>query len=414
MKRVVVIGGGVIGAACAHYLARAGWSVTLLERGTFGGAASHGNCGLICPSHVLPIAEPGAVGRTLAALFQRNSPFSIKPRLDPALWSWLLDFALRCNQRDMLAAAQGIQAILNSSFSLYEDLVEHAGIRCEWRYQGLLHVYRDHSQFEAYAATARLLESRFRCPAERLDAARLTAREPALREGLAGGWYYDHDAHLRPDVLLDSWKHALEKQGVTIHERTEFQGFTAGTNRANAALTATNEFPADAFVAALGAWSPKWQRALGCSIPIQPGKGYSLTMPRPAVCPKVPLMFPETRVVVTPFDSGYRIGSTMEFAGYDDSVPERRIQLLRDGARPYLREPEAEPIQERWSGWRPMTTDSLPIIDFSPTYANVLIATGHSMLGLSMAPATGKLAAQLLSGERPHLDIAPYRVQRFG
>ncbi len=136
-------------------------------------------------------------------------------------------------------------------------------------------------------------------------------------------------------------------------------------------------------------------------------------MPRPARCPKIPLIFPETRVAVTPFQSGYRLGSTMEFAGYDESISPERLQLLKDGATGYLHEPYCEPVQEEWFGWRPMTYDSLPIIDRSPKYDNVIIAAGHNMLGLSMAPATGKLVAELALGAAPHLDPAPYRAGRF-
>jgi D-amino-acid dehydrogenase len=136
-------------------------------------------------------------------------------------------------------------------------------------------------------------------------------------------------------------------------------------------------------------------------------------MPRPASCPTVPLIFPETRVAVTPFQSGYRLGSTMEFAGYDASINRSRLQLLKDGAQPYLREPYCEPVQEEWFGWRPMTFDGLPIIDRSPVMENVIIAAGHNMLGLSMAPATGKLVTALLARESPSIDPAPYRVARF-
>ena len=109
---MIVIGGGVIGTACAYFLMRAGWQVTLIERGQVGRGSSHGNCGLVCPSHVLPLAEPGMVAKGLKSLFQRNSPFAIKPRLDPALWSWLLHFAARCNERDMIEAGRGIQPLL--------------------------------------------------------------------------------------------------------------------------------------------------------------------------------------------------------------------------------------------------------------------------------------------------------------
>ncbi len=136
-------------------------------------------------------------------------------------------------------------------------------------------------------------------------------------------------------------------------------------------------------------------------------------MPRPAVCPKIPLIFPETRVAVTPFQSGYRLGSTMEFAGYDDSIRPERLQLLKDGSADYLQEPYCEPVLEKWFGWRPMTYDSLPIIDRSPIHQNVFIAAGHNMLGLSMATATGKLVAELASGKTPHVDPSPYRLGRF-
>jgi D-amino-acid dehydrogenase len=137
-------------------------------------------------------------------------------------------------------------------------------------------------------------------------------------------------------------------------------------------------------------------------------------MPRPTKCPTTPLIFDEHRVAVTPMRSGYRLGSTMEFAGYDTTLNRRRLDLLKEGARHYLQEPYCEPVEEEWFGWRPMTPDSLPVIGRSPAFANVLIAAGHNMLGVSMAPATGKLVAELLSGRPPHLDPSPYSVARFG
>ena len=178
-------------------------------------------------------------------------------------------------------------------------------------------------------------------------------------------------------------------------------------------VTPRGELAADLFVVAAGAWTPLLNRQLGCRVPIQPGKGYSMTMPRPAVCPKIPLIFPETRVAVTPFQSGYRLGSTMEFAGYDDSIRPERLQLLKDGSADYLHEPYCEPVLEEWFGWRPMTYDSLPIIDRSPTYENVYIAAGHNMLGLSMATATGKLIAELAGGQRPTSTRARIVSSRF-
>ena len=412
-RRAVVIGGGVIGTACAHFLMKAGWQVTLVDRGEIGRGSSHGNCGLICPSHVLPLAEPGMVAQGVKSLFQRNSPFAIKPRLDPALWSWLLHFAGRCNEHDMIEAAHGIQSLLLSSLPFYRELIERESLDCEFESRGLLFAYRSNQQMESYAATNQLMSESFDCPARRLDSDSLIELEPALKPGLAGGWYYHDDSHLRPDKLMSAWRRYLEASGVTIVENCGFQSFRSRNGRAQAAGTAQGELPADIFIVAAGAWTPLLNDQLGCRVPIQPGKGYSLTMPRPSVCPKIPLIFPETRVAVTPFQSGYRLGSTMEFAGYDDSIRPERLQLLKDGATDYLREPYCEPVQEAWFGWRPMTYDSLPIIDRSPKYDNVIIAAGHNMLGLSMAPATGKLVAELVDGTPPHVEPKPYSIGRF-
>ncbi|MCA9045883.1 MAG: FAD-dependent oxidoreductase, partial [Planctomycetaceae bacterium] len=161
-----------------------------------------------------------------------------------------------------------------------------------------------------------------------------------------------------------------------------------------------------------GSWTPFLNKELGCSIPIQPGKGYSITMARPARCPRYPMILEECHVAITPFHEGYRVGSTMEFAGYDTSLNPRRLSYLRTGASQYLHEPTAEPVEEEWYGWRPMTWDGKPYIDRSPRFENVWVAAGHNMLGISMGPSTGKLIAELLDGTPTHIDISPFRIGR--
>lgn len=412
-RHVVVVGGGVIGTACAYYLSKTGWRVTILDQGRFGQGCSHGNCGLVCPSHVLPLAEPGAIGFALRSLCRRNSPFYIKPRFNLQLWSWLLRFARRCNTADMLAAGRACQALLESSIALYRRLLEEESLDCEWQERGLLFVYQSRAQFERYAATDQLLTDQYHLPAERIEGVQLKEFEPALKPGLAGGYYYRDDAHLRPDRLMSAWRRVLEHRGVTVHEDCEFKRFIEHAGKAVAAVTSRGEFSAEAFVVATGAWTPMLASEVGCRVPIQPGKGYSITMPRPAHCPAVPLILVEHRVAVTPMRSGYRLGSTMEFAGYDTSLNAQRLALLRTGAAHYLQEPSCEPVEEEWYGWRPMTFDGVPIIDRSPRLANVLLAAGHNMLGLSMAPATGRLVTELLHDEQPHVRPEPYSVRRF-
>lgn len=410
MSRVVVVGGGVVGASCAYYLARAGHRVSLVDRGDFGAGCSHANCGYVCPSHVLPLAMPGAIRSTLKTLLARNSPLKVRPGVvlrDPG---WFARFARRCNRRDMLAAGTAIRALLDSSRTLFDELIAAESLDCEWETRGLLFVYRTRAAFEHYAEIDRLLRGEFNTPAERWEADELLVREPSLKPGLAGGWLYRGDAHLRPDRLMAEFRRVLVGLGVDILERTRVTGLL----KSGGVRTANDEIPADHTVFATGAWSQEFAAELGCRVPVQPGKGYSITYPPSADSPTHPMIFEEDRVAVTPFRSGFRIGSTMEFAGFDATLDRSRLRLLTDGAATYLRRPPTGEPTEEWWGWRPMTPDGLPLIGRAPKAENVWLAAGHNMLGLSMATATGKLVAELISGSTPHVDPVPYSPTRFG
>lgn len=412
-ERVIVVGSGVIGAACAHYLAEAGVPVTIIDRNAFGSGCSHGNCGYVCPSHVLPFAGPGALRSTLRTLLQANSPLKVRFRFDPALWSWFAKFMRRCNQRDMLSAGQAIHALLGSSRQLYDGLFSKELTNVEWQTRGLLFVFQTAHAFDHYEATDELMRKEFGVGATRYSRAELARLEPSLKPNLAGAWHYENDGHLRPDRLMQVWRDRLVASGVELREQCDLQRLICEGRKLRAIVTSQGEISCSQLVVATGAWSPQLKRELRCAIPIEPGKGYSLTMPRPTRCPTIPLIFEEHRVAITPFESGYRIGSTMEFAGYDTSINAARLNLLREGAKLYLEEPLAEPLQETWWGWRPMTPDSLPMIGLCPAFDNVYLAAGHNMLGLSMAPATGKLMAELITQQTPHVDPHPYRVNRW-
>jgi len=410
--QTVVVGGGVVGAMCAWYLAEAGHAVTILDSGTFGGACSHGNCGYICPSHVLPLAAPGAVSKSLRAMLSSDSPFYIKPRLSPELWTWLWRFARCCTSGKMMRSAAACHALLQSSVQLYERLIVEQKLDCEWERRGLLFVFKTRHEFEEYAKVDALLRDRFGVPATSHAGDKVNELEPALKEGLAGGWHYAGDSHVRPDKLMLALRERLLARGVQVREQCRVLGVSGSGQRASHLETSSGSVSGSRYVIATGALTPFLNDHLGCRIPIQPGKGYSITMPRPRNCPRIPLILEEHRVAITPMQSGYRIGSTMEFSGYDATLNPRRIGLLRRGADVYLRESCAEPVEQEWFGWRPMTWDSLPYVGMSPKWSNVWIAAGHNMLGLSMAPATGKLVRELVDGLPPHLDPAPLRLQR--
>jgi D-amino-acid dehydrogenase len=409
----IVIGGGVVGAACAYYLSVTGLNVRVLDAGKLGGACSHGNCGFICPSHVLPLASPGAVAKVARAMLRGNAPLAIRPGLDVSLWAWLWNFTRRCREDCMLEAANALHALLQSSRGLYEDLKKHPEFDCEWQEKGLLFVYNSTRDFEAYTEIEELIRRHFAIAGSRIDAAELPSFEPALKEGLAGAWHYSSDSHLRPDKLMSSWRRLLEGKGIEIVEDVRVESIDVAGGAVRSLSTASGSMAADTYVLATGAWASQLGKQLNCRLPIQPGKGYSITMPTPEGAPTIPMILEEYHVGVTPMISGFRLGSTMELAGYDATINRRRLALLKRGAEKCLRTPYCEPVLEQWYGWRPMTYDSLPCIGPVPNIANAYVAAGHGMLGVSMSTGTGKLLAELISGGEGHIDPAPYSVLRF-
>lgn len=412
-ERVVIIGGGVIGAMCALHIRQSGRDVTIVDRGEFGAGCSHGNCGYVCPSHLLPLAAPGAVRSSLPYLFKRNAPLAIRWRWSPSLWKWMWKFARHCNRKDWLEGAEACHGLLRLSAELFRQMIAEESIDCEWEERGLLFVYHTEKEFEEYAKINDLLVERFDTAAKPYDSQALVELEPALKPGLGGAWHYEGDAHLRPDKLMSELRRVLESKGVELRERFEVEHFEGDGDCVDRLTGPAGTIRAAEIVVAAGAWTPFLNRELGCRIPIQPGKGYTMTMSQPKQMPRIPMILESHRVGVTPMQSGYRIGSTMEFAGYDSKIRPERLELLREGARQYLVEPTAEPVQEEWFGWRPMTWDGKPIIDRSPKYSNVWVAAGHNMLGLSMAPATGKLIAEALAGTKSSLDLQPFSIARF-
>lgn len=411
--RVVVIGGGVIGALCAWNLVNAGCQVTIVDQDKFGAACSHGNCGYVSPSHVLPLCRPGAMTKTIKAMLKANSPFAIRPRLDSGFASWFWNFSRQCNQNDMLATAAGRHEILQSSKRLYQELIAEQGLDCEWQERGLLFVFDDERTFSAYGKTDSMLREHFGVGATPYDGNQLVELEPAIKPGFGGAWHYEGDCHLRPDLLMSQMRNRLEQRGVELLENFPVQQFVRENGDAKTILGNGQTLEADHFVVATGAMTPFLNQHLGAKIPIEPGKGYSITMPKPARMPKIPIIFEDSHVAITPMQSKYRIGSTMEFVGYDTSIHPRRLTLLRTAAEKYLHDPYCDPVEEEWFGWRPMTWDGKPVIDRSPAMRNVWIAAGHNMLGLSMATGTGRLVKELMLGEPPHIDPSHFKLSRF-
>lgn len=408
---VLVLGGGVIGLASALLLLRAGRSVTLIERKQVGRGSSHGNCGTITPSH-LPLHAPGTVTKALKWLTKPDAPLRIAPRMDAELLRWLLRFARLCNEQDYRRVAQIKSRYLLASRERLAALIRDEGLDCEYLETGTLYVYRDPAAFEQ-AMPETVLLKQLGIPVESLDARTLRMKEPALNDRVVGAHFHPGDTRLRPNRYVAELARKVREAGGVIVENAEIESFRCEPGRIQGVMTAQGEFSGTEILFALGAWSPLIGRQLGLKLPIQPGKGYSITYPRPQSAPKIPLVLKERGVCVTAWDSGYRLGSTMEFAGYDDSLNPVRLAALSRGAAEYLIEPTGPAIEEQWYGWRPMTPDDLPILGRAPGWSNLTLATGHGMLGVTLSAITAQLMMELLTGRKPSLELGPCSPQRF-
>ena len=409
---VIIIGGGIIGLACAHYLIKKNARVRIIEQETIGSGASHGNCGLLHFSGVIPLCSPGVVRHEIYRAFFGGSSLYIKPRLDIGLIKWLLKFAAHCNASHMNAASRAKNEILKYSLDLFDTLFSEHPFECDFEKKGFLILFKNKKYFEQYESTNAFLQD-YGLGGRPLDKDEARKFEPATGKDIAGAWYNEHDWHLRPEMLVDSWKKLLIKKGVIIEEKCKMMDFGIQGNKIRHVNTVTGEYKADSFILTTGAWTPRVAKQLKLNIPVQPGKGYSITMERPDQSPEMPCLLYEKNMVATPWKTGYRLGGTMEFSGFNDDLNQKRLSQLITGAKEYLTGKAGHATLEQWSGLRPMTYDDLPIIDRSPFQDNLFVATGHGMLGVTMATGTGKAVSDMICKGKARIELAHFSMDRF-
>lgn len=408
----MVIGGGVIGLACAYYLNRMGRQVRLLEAGRIAEGASNGNCGWLFFSDALPLCAPGVPLAEALRLIRGTSPLEVDLHPDPRRLLWLLRFVLCCHHGHLRAALADKASLLKHADRLYAQLRDEEGLHGEYDAQGLLMVHRSEKDMQAYAATNELLTP-YGMGAEPVVGQKLGQLEPGLHPKLYGGWHYTEDSHLRPDSLMPAWHRLVVSKGVAVQEGVAVEGFHTQGGRVVGVQTQRGLYRARQVVIAAGAWSLRLAHQLGIHLPLQPGKGHSITYPAFEGQPAIPCYFHEPNVVATPWKSGFRLGGTMAFRGYDEAIDHRRVTHMGRAGRAYLATPPEAAGGEAWAGLRPMSADDMPLVGPLPGWSNVTVASGHGMLGLTTAPSTGRLVAEMVTGRPPHMDPHPFRLTRF-
>ena len=434
----LIIGGGIIGLSTAYFLREDGWEVTVLEKGDLSNNCSFGNMGYLSPSHFVPLAAPGMIEQGILWMFNQKSPFYVRPSLRWDLVDWGWKFMRASTRAHVQRSARPFVDILMLSKKLFQDWADAGEMQFELTKKGCIMYYQTAKTEKEELENARAAQQ-LGLQAEVLDREKIQALEPDLRPDVRGGVWFKDDAHLYPNALMQQLPALLEKRGVTIIRNAEVTGF----ERQNGAITSVSyqlnsadprtphsviRTPHSVIVLAAGSWSPQLARLAGEYLPLMPGKGYSMTVDNPQKKLNYPCILLEAKVALTPWNNRLRIGSTMEIGPIDERILFPRVQGILEAVPRFLPGYSDDPtfqeladlerlksnLKEKvWYGFRPVSADGLPYIGFAKKNKNLLIATGHAMLGLSMGAGTGKLVAELADGKPTSISVKAFDPKRY-
>ncbi|MFI6576197.1 NAD(P)/FAD-dependent oxidoreductase [Nocardiopsis sp. NPDC050513] len=396
--RIVVVGAGVVGLACAYELVRDGHDVVVVDAGAAGAEASHGNAAKIAVAESGPVPAPGMIVQGLKWMLRPDSPFYVKPSLAPGHLRFLLRMARHCNETDFRSGLELHLRLATEADALFDEW-RSQGLEFETHRRGVLLAYESGEHFEARLGYQAVFD-RFGAQAEVLDADGVHRVEPALSDRIRHGLYYPGDRQIEPDSLTSALADHVRELGGEVREHSEARAFERGASGVQGVVTAHGRLPCDGVVLAAGVWSGPLSRKLGVPLPIHPGKGYSVDYAPAPLALRTSLTLEDARVAVTPLDGMVRLAGTMEFSGFDDRVDRTRAEAIKRAASEGFRDwdPEA-PHREVWAGMRPMTPDGRPVVGSLDNGGNVWVASGHGMLGLTLAPGTARTVRRLIRGE---------------
>ncbi|CAH0129837.1 D-amino acid dehydrogenase [Pedobacter sp. Bi27] len=413
MSKVLIIGGGIVGLTSAYYLQKKGYEVTVLDKGDITDNCSFGNAGMIVPSHFVPLAAPGMIKQGIRWMFDSKSPFYVRPSLNGNLINWGLKFMKHATAKHVSQSAAPLRDLSLLSKKLYEGLAKEPDFDFELTNNGILAFYKTEKAGEEEAhLAARAIELG-------LDMAVLTADEcralqPDLKLDVLGAVHYRCDAHLYPTKLMNALLQYLLNNGVKIERGRAVDNIETAGNRIMKVFTGNTAWEADQYVLATGSWSPAVAKMADVKISLMPGKGYSFMEPEPQQRLTIPALLCEARVAITPMNGQIRYGGTMELDKINTRINMQRVKGIVESVPAYF--PDLNPAlpaeKDIWYGFRPSSPDGLPYIGRSEKRENLIIATGHGMMGLSLGPATGLLVSQIASGMATDLKMEPFAVVR--
>ncbi|MES2331372.1 MAG: FAD-dependent oxidoreductase [Bacteroidota bacterium] len=414
--RIIIIGGGIIGLSSAWYLQESGHEVTVIDKTDMTDSCSYGNCGYVCPSHFVPLATPGIVKQGLKWMLNSKSPFYVQPRLNRRLIDWGLKFMRSATPEKVEKAAVPLRDIAIFSQKLYEDWTRLPQFQFAYEHKGLLEIFQtqagaDHAHHMVEKAhKLGLLDTAL------LDYDQLQKLEPQTKINAIGAVWFKCDAHIYPNKLMQQLIGDLKQKGVKMVGNEEVKGFESSNGKISKVITEKNTYDADTVVIASGSWSREVAAKMQVKIPMVAGRGYSVTLEDSPYKINYPSVLVEGRVALTPMDGNkIRFGGTMEITSHQ--VPPRmsRVQGILKAVERYYPEFKVPmpTLDKVWYGYRPCSADGLPYIGRTKQWKNVVMATGHAMLGLSLGAGTGKLVSEIVNEEQFSMNIAPFDPNRF-
>ena len=411
--RVVIIGGGVIGLCSAYYAAKRGFKVLLIEREMPGSDnCSMGNAGMVVPSHFTPLAAPGMMAKGLRWMFNPESPFYVRPRVDFGLarWGWL--FYRHSNERHVAASRELLRDLNLESRRLFAELAADEDFGLVKR--GLLMLCKTQKGLDEEAKVAAEAHE-ISLRAEVLDSAAAALLDPAITMDITGAVYFPDDCHLSPERFMASIRRRFLEAGGVIESGVCINAIETRGGKVVAVKGNGRRIEGGQFVVAGGSWSAKLLRSVGLRLPLQAGKGYSLTLPKPPELPELCSIFAEAKVAITPMDGVLRFGGTMEVGGLNLSINPARVRGIIKSVNAYFPKFSPEDFEgvKPWAGLRPVSPDGIPYLGQVPGLPNLVAACGHAMMGLSLGPVSGRLVADLLAGDPPFRPIEGLSPGRF-